>query len=116
MVNRPPVKRFNRGPGTEMPSRASLCRVVWPVPGGTRYAGPRWCSPGYYAIFTGASPVLSCYTVVALQSQTDSDTFVRANGSRPAVTDLDSPTHRALTVSVACCRVTVSTTCRAGET
>lgn len=34
----------------------------------------------------------SCYTVVALQSQTDSDTFVRANGSRPAV--LRVTTHR----------------------
>ena len=28
VVNRPPVKLFNRGPGTEMPCRASLCRVV----------------------------------------------------------------------------------------
>ena len=51
-------------------------------------------SPGYFAIFTAVTggPVPSCYTVVALQSQTDSDTFVRANGSRPAVSRVT--THR----------------------
>jgi hypothetical protein len=89
VVNRPPVKRFNRGPadGDAESCVVMSCRVA--VPGGPRYAGPRWCSPGYYAIFTGASPVPSCYTVVALQSQTDSDTFVRANGiRRPAVSRL----------------------------
>ena len=71
--------------------RYVVCGVA--VPGGPRYAGPRWCSPSTMLFCTGAKPVrhvLAANEHVqwskaernGMAKRTgDSDTFVRANGS-----------------------------------